>query len=230
MNCASSKKDEIAIVSNEFDNAVQKINLLISSRQLFLRTVMHELKTPIAKGRIVSELVDDETQRDRLVFLFEKLDYLINDFAKTEEVVSNNYELKRHNYKVGLLVDNAIEMLLLDKQSDKTLRTSNSNTRIYVDFELMSMAIKNLIDNGIKYAEDFKVEIKEEENKLLVLSKGRPLNRPIEEYFKPFHNDVDMSRQGMGLGLYIVKSVLDIHNMNLEYKYINGINIFKIIY
>ena len=62
IDCKSDKKDEIADVANEFDTAVKKIALLLNSRQLFLRTVMHELKTPIAKGRIVSELIDDNKQ------------------------------------------------------------------------------------------------------------------------------------------------------------------------
>lgn len=66
INCKSDKKDEIAQVANEFDNAAKRISLLLNSRQLFLRTVMHELKTPIAKGRIVSELIDDDKQKDRV--------------------------------------------------------------------------------------------------------------------------------------------------------------------
>ncbi len=73
IDCSSDKKDEIADVANEFDSAVKKISLLLKSRQLFLRTVMHELKTPIAKGRIVSELIDQEIQKKRMITIFEKL-------------------------------------------------------------------------------------------------------------------------------------------------------------
>ena len=57
--------DEIANVAIEFNNAVCKIRELIRSRQLFLRTIMHELKTPIGKGRIISEMVQDEMQKSR---------------------------------------------------------------------------------------------------------------------------------------------------------------------
>ena len=45
--------DEIAKVAIEFDAAASKIRELLRSRQLFLRTIMHKLKTPIGKGRIV---------------------------------------------------------------------------------------------------------------------------------------------------------------------------------
>ncbi|MDU5325585.1 HAMP domain-containing protein, partial [Campylobacter ureolyticus] len=63
--------DEIAQVAKEFDKAVIKIKELIRSRQLFLRTIMHELKTPIGKGRIVSEMIPNELQKKRLINIFE---------------------------------------------------------------------------------------------------------------------------------------------------------------
>jgi len=56
------------------------------------------------------------------------------------------------------------------------------------------------------------------------MNKGEKLGEPLENYFKPFHT----SKKGLGLGLYIVKSILDIHNMHLDYLYTNGDNWFRI--
>jgi two-component system OmpR family sensor kinase len=229
VDCRSEKKDEIAIVSNEFDNAVKQINLLLSSRQLFLRTVMHELKTPIGKGRIVSALVNDEIQEKRLTVIFEKLDYLINDFAKIEEIVSKNYTLKRHTHPVSKIVEQALEMLLLDNVSEE-LECFIEDTKVKVDLDLMAMVIKNLIDNGLKYSEKHKVKIITSQNRIEVYSIGDALSRPLKEYFKPFHNEADKLKQGMGLGLYIVKSIVDMHKMKFEYKYVNGVNVFSVIW
>ena len=230
VNCKSEKKDEIAIVSNEFDNAVKQINLLLSSRQLFLRTIMHELKTPIGKGRIVSALVNDEVQEKRLALIFEKLDYLINDFAKIEEIVSKNYSLNRHTYKISMVVEKAIGMLLLEKYSDKIKIEQRVNVKINMDIDLMAMVVKNLIDNGLKYSDEHQVKIITKLNSIEIHSKGNALGRPLKEYFKPFHNEADKLKQGMGLGLYIVKSILDMHEMELEYQYLEGYNVFSIVY
>ena len=60
IQCTSDRNDEIGEVANEFDHAVTTIRELIQSRQLFLRAIMHELKTPIAKGRLMSEMLSDE--------------------------------------------------------------------------------------------------------------------------------------------------------------------------
>lgn len=229
IDCKSNKKDEIAEVSNEFNNAVKKIKLLLDSRQLFLRTVMHELKTPIAKGRIVSELVEDEKQKNRMVTIFEKLDFLINDFAKIEEVISKNYEIKKHDYFIDEIIKNSTSMLILDNQKEKIKLDISQNDKIKVDFELMSMVFKNLIDNALRYSSDNKVLVKQNGASIEFISKGEKLKKPFEDYFTPFHNDTNSNNHGMGLGLYIVKSILDMHKMKFEYEYYEETNIFKII-
>ena len=225
ISCQTEKKDEIAMVANEFHNAVKEIKLLLNSRQLFLRTVMHELKTPIAKGRIVVSLVEDSVQQRRLRMIFEKLEYLIDDFAKVEEIVSGNYRLNRQHYRVSTIVENALDMLLLENVEHRVSIEIEENTRINADFTLLSMVIKNLIDNGIKYSNE-QVEVVIDAHSIEVISQGKCLSKPLESYFKPFHNEVNTLNQGMGLGLYIVKSILDMHHMRLEYHYLNGKNIF----
>lgn len=201
----------------------------LKSRQLFLRTIMHELKTPIAKGRIVSELIDDEKQKKRMITIFEKLNYLIDDFAKVEQIVSNNYSLNLHAYKMDSIVQKSIDMLLLEK-TDNIIMQGISAEKIDVDLDLFSLAIKNLIDNALKHSNDTKVTIKEEEYSLLFISNGAELQKPLQEYFKPFHADTKNKTHGMGLGLYIVHSILQMHNMQLEYEYKEKQNIFRIVY
>lgn len=228
ISCKSSKKDEIADVSNEFDNAVRKIELLLSSRQLFLRTIMHELKTPIAKGRIVSELIDDEKQKNRLITVFERLDFMINDFAKIEQIVSNNYDLLKQSFTLKEILDDSLNILMLDSKSDNLEINIDLSYKLKADLSLMSMVFKNLIDNALRYSSNKALVINQKGNCIEFISKGEKLNKPIEEYFKPFHNETKSKNHGMGLGLYIVKSILDIHNMSFDYKYVQNNNVFII--
>ena len=207
---------------------IKEKDLLLNSRQLFLRTVMHELKTPIAKGRIVSELIDDEKQKNRMINVFEKLNFLIDDFAKVETIVSNNYQLNIGKYTFDKILQNSKEMMMLDNFDDKIKIELDKSRQLLVDLNLISMAIKNLLDNGIKYSSDRKIIVKEEDDKILFISTGGKLPKPLEDYFKPFHNDTKSKNHGMGLGIYIVYSILQMHNMKLEYQYDNGYNIFRI--
>jgi len=227
--CKSDKKDEIAAVTNEFDSAAKKIKLLLDSRQLFLRTIMHELKTPIAKGRIVSELIDDEKQKGRIITIFEKLNYLIDDFAKVEQIVSCNYKPTIYTNRMNDIVNKAIDNLMLENH-DNILLENISDKNLQVDLDLLALAIKNLIDNGLKYSQDAKVTLKEEPNQLLIISTGKQLERELKEYYKPFHSDTQSKNHGMGLGLYIVHSIVQMHSMELAYEYKENKNIFKLIY
>jgi two-component system OmpR family sensor kinase len=229
ISCKSDRKDEIAQVANEFDNAVNKISLLLKSRQLFLRTIMHELKTPIAKGRIVSELIENEKQKSRMITIFDKLNFQINDFAKVEQVISKNYSININSYKCDTIIKNSIEMLMIDN-TQNILVQINTNKNLKVDYELISMAIKNLLDNALKYSDDKKVLVKEKENCLEFISQGEKLSKSLEEYFKPFHNDTTNKNHGMGLGLYIVNSILELHNYKFEYENKEESNIFRIIF
>jgi len=224
INCKSDKEDEIAEVANEFDHAVTMIRELLHSRQLFLRAIMHELKTPIAKGRLVSEMLSEEKNKIRMHSIFERLNLLIDEFAKIEKITSKNFELTIKPYKMSDLVEASIDMLMIENPQDFITTTIKQDYSISVDFELFTLVLKNLLDNGIKYSTDKHIDIIIDKPKISIINKGEALKEPLENYFKPFHT----SKKGLGLGLYIVKSILDIHHMKLNYYNKNGENIFII--
>ena len=224
ISCKSNQNDEIAEVANAFDHAAQKIRELLHSRQLLLRAIMHELKTPIAKGRLVSEMVKDEKQKRRFHAIFERLNLLIDEFAKVEQIASKNFDIVLKPYKISDIIDASTDMLMLDEPSQHVRTVISRDYQIQADFELLSLAIKNLLDNGIKYSSNKQVQIVVKDEKIRISSDGAPLKASMDEYYRPFHT----SSGGLGLGLYIVKSILDIHKLALQYHHEEGRNIFTI--
>jgi two-component system OmpR family sensor kinase len=225
IDCKSDKEDEIAEVANEFDHAVTMIRELLHSRQLFLRAIMHELKTPIAKGRLVSEMLDDEKSRSRLHSIFERQNLLIDEFAKIEKITSKNFELSIHTYRMSDIIDGAIDMLMIENPSRLITTEIAQDYSVDVDFELFTLIVKNLIDNAIKYSIDKHVRIIVDNDQVKIMNRGEALKEPLENYYEPFH----ASKKGLGLGLYIVKSILDIHQMKLEYRHEDKVNIFTVL-
>lgn len=224
IECKSDKNDEIAAVANEFDQAVKTIKELVRSRQLFLRSIMHELKTPIAKGRLVSEMINDTKQKERLDRIFIRLNLLIDEFAKLEQITSKNFHLQILPYHPTQLLQAGIDLLMLDNTEEVITRTIVQDVEINVDIELFSLALKNLIDNALKYSPDHHANILVEEGSITISSKGEQLPYAIETYFAPFHD----SKDGLGLGLYIVKSILNMHQMQLHYEHREGENCFLV--
>ena len=225
IECKSDKEDEIAEVANEFDHAVTMIRELLHSRQLFLRAIMHELKTPIAKGRLVSEMLEDEKNKARMHSIFERLNLLIDEFAKIEKITSKNFDLTIKPYKMSDLLEASEDMLMIENPKRFITTKIEQDYSIDVDFELFTLVVKNLLDNGIKYSIDKQITVIIDNHTLKIMNKGEALKEPLEHYFKPFHT----SKQGLGLGLYIVKSILDIHHMELEYRHEDGQNIFTVV-
>ncbi len=226
IRCASERDDEIAEVANEFDHAVTMIRELLQARQLFLRAIMHELKTPIAKGRLMSEMLPDEKSRARMHSIFERLNLLIDEFAKIEKITSRNFELHINPYKMSDLIEASTDILMMENPERFVTIDIKTDYIIKADFELFILAMKNLLDNAIKYSTDRHVTVTIDKDHVDVANKGEALPEPLDHYFKPFHT----SRSGLGLGIYIVKSILDIHHMELLYRYKEeeGRNIFTV--
>ena len=220
--------DEIAKVAIEFDAAASKIRELLRSRQLFLRTIMHELKTPIGKGRIVSEMVQNETHKSRLIAIFERLDMLINEFGKIEQLLSKNYALNYQESYFSNILEQARDMLMLDKFEEKVSVDIRQDILLRVDFGLFSLAIKNLIDNALKYADDKKAQVICDIEGIVVRNLGQPLQNPIEYYMQAFIREKGNKSGGMGLGLYIIDHICQMHKFSLKYSYEDGYHTFKI--
>ncbi len=227
---ATHSEDEIGQVAQEFNNAIAKIQELIRSRQLFLRTIMHELKTPIGKGRLITEMLDDETQKVRLVNVFERLEILINEFAKIEQLLSKSYSLNYQDYHFSLILEQVKDMSMLDNWDELINTDIECDAVINVDFGLFALAIKNLIDNALKYSSDKKVRIICDENKVSVANRGAALAKSFEHYKQAFIRNKDEKATGMGLGLYIIDKICELHKFRFEYNYSDGTHYFSIVF
>ena len=227
---AAHSEDEIGQVAQEFNNAIAKIQELIRSRQLFLRTIMHELKTPIGKGRLITEMLEDETQKVRLVNVFERLEILINEFAKIEQLLSKSYSLNYQDYHFSLILEQVKDMSMLDNWDELISTDIECDAVINVDFGLFALAIKNLIDNALKYSSDKKVRIICDENKVSVANRGAALAKSFEHYKQAFIRNKDEKATGMGLGLYIIDKICELHKFRFEYNYSDGTHYFSIVF
>lgn len=207
--------DEIALIANELDTTQNKIRSLIESRTLFLRNIMHELKTPIAKGRIVTTMLSDEKQQARFEGIFERLESLIGEFALIEEITSGNQYLEKKEYRLVDIIDGAVDSAMVDYES--VACHVDTSIKMEVDYRLFVTAVKNLIDNAIKYSPDKKMEITVEGGEILFINLGEPLKKPLSYYIEPFTKD-HPTKDSFGLGLYIVDAILKEHGYVLAYE------------
>lgn len=216
--------DEIGKIAKSFDDAIVHINDLSKSKNLFMRNLMHELKTPITKGRIVVEMMEDEATKKVLIRAFERMNELISELAEIERVTTHSFEPNFEYVMLDEVVRRSLDLLMVGKEH---VTVEVKNIALASDVKLLSLAIKNLLDNGIKYSKDKHVALRSVNDGLEVSSKGEKLQHPLSYYIEPFSQEEKRS-SGFGLGLYIVYSILEKLGCGLEYKYSDGYNIFVI--
>ncbi|HEB7533990.1 TPA: HAMP domain-containing histidine kinase [Campylobacter coli] len=229
-NFVNYQEDEVGKIALEFQKAFKKNQELIQSRQLFLRTIMHELKTPIGKGRIIAEMVKEEKQKERLIDIFLRMDSLINEFSKIENLFSKNYNLQFRPVHFSTLLGEAKDYLMRDDFNKVVKIVLNHDALINVDMEIFPLILKNLIDNALKYSSDGTCELYCHKECFVIKNPGKPLIEPIEYYFEAFTREKHQQIKGMGLGLYIVFEVCKLHNFDIIYFYEEGKHCFKIFF
>ena len=216
--------DEIGILANSFNKMASNLENLIKTREELLRDIGHELRTPIAKGKFAIEKIDDFSQKELLKKIFKDLEVLTNELIELEKL--NSTKLNITSFNTETLIVESLEKLYLDDESKIEINIQE-DFKINGDLYYLSIVLKNLIDNAIKYTSSFPIKIIVKTNEISVLNQGKALAKELDYYLKPFTQELSQ-RDGFGLGLSIVKKIIDRHDFRLEYSYKDESNIFKI--
>lgn len=220
----SSGNDEISEVAEAFYDAVCQIKNLNASRKLFLRNIMHELKTPITKGRLAAEMIEKSKNQERLVSVFIKLENLINEFAAVEQVTSNIALNNTKICRIDDVIDEALDIAMVDPGQVNISKLEDVN--LNADFKLLAIAAKNMIDNALKYSPNKHVNITITRESIKFINEGERLSKELRHYVEPFTKG-ESAQKSFGLGLYIVENIIKAHKLTLSYEYKNGLNVFS---
>lgn len=223
----SRKKDEISLVSRALDSAMEKNQALLEARKLFLRNIMHELKTPITVGKLSLPFIKKSEEKSILERAFFRMEHLIAELVRLEQITSGSLAPHLQTCDPQHLLERAKGLLFL---RDDAIELSLDGTPIVADCEVMVTVFKNLIDNAIKYSSEGKVYVSQNKECILFSNKGKewPSGCTLQSLSEPFLHQHD-NQNSFGLGLYIIKSILDAHNFTLNYRYEEGFHRFEAI-
>ncbi len=217
--------DEIGTIAKSFDEAIVYINNLTESKNLFMRNMMHELKTPIAKGMIIAETIPDDTpDKEILQRAFERMNNIIKELATVERVSSSTMSVQKSTCKFQEIYKDTLNILM---SNDNLIHTNIKDFSLTIDHSLFIIVLKNLLDNGIKFSKNKEIVLKASHTQIVIISNGEPLKHKLDYYTQPFSQEEKRS-DGFGLGLYIVQTILDLHNFRFLYKHKSGYNHFII--
>jgi two-component system, OmpR family, sensor kinase len=223
------ENNELSEITNNLNSYLEKQHDIIHSREELLRNISHELKTPIAKGKFLLENLKIKNESSEITSInrvFLDIEELTSKLLQREKL--NFATLKTSEFKVSSLILEALSKLSIDDEVKVKLIIKN-DFYIVGDKYYLTIALKNLIDNALKYAEDFPVEIETKNSRLNVKNIAQKLSNDLIYYIKPFTREANQ-QSGHGLGLNIVNKIIQKHNFKLEYDYKNPHNIFSIVF
>ena len=229
---------ELAELAESSNNMAEKLDQIETSRQEFVSNVSHELKTPLSSIKVLSDsiLIQDPDTVPKEMYV-EFLRDINSEVDRMTDIINNLLTLVRMNRQEVAL--NPIEVDITDMLGDIIKRlepiAENKNiSLIYnrvkdvkaeVEETKLSLAISNLIENGIKYNVDGgKVEItvdSDHQNAFIsVADTGLGIaEEEISKIFDRFYR-VDKNRDretgGTGLGLSIARSAVLMHNGSIK--------------
>jgi two-component system OmpR family sensor kinase len=216
--------DEIGTIAKSFNEAINIINNQTKSKDLFMRNMMHELKTPITKAMFIAETLDNEQTRDNLQRAFRRMDDIIKELATVEKLSSQNNMIYKEQTSFFNIYTKTLEIMMVTPEN---IASKIKGFQFEVDVSMFSIALKNLIDNAIKFSPNNKAIINASKEQIEISSLGEPLKYDLDYYTEAFSQEEKRS-DGFGLGLYIVKTIVNLHGYKLIHHYKDGKNYFII--
>ena len=239
----NNKNDEIGVLEHNFnlmidviENNIEELKYLNESKQRFIDSLNHEIKTPITSIIGYSELllknnVSEEIKIKALKYInseAKRLETLNSTLLKLTLMREEKKNLSKVDLKDAVI---SVRNILIYKMKVKNINLDIKieDIDIWVDKELFEVLLTNIIDNSIKASDTNSIiEIEgyyiNDKNEYILKIKDRGIGIPKEDLDKilePFYM-VDKARtrknNGIGLGLSICSEICNMHNISLNIK------------
>lgn len=211
---------EVSRAAHAFNTMQSRLVRMIEDRTRILAAMSHDLKTPITRMRLRSELLDDDDLRAK----FER------DLKEMEAMVTETLEfmrgLGRREPAQPLDVSALVEILQAENEDmGRTVTATGKASKPYVGSPaLLKRCVGNLIDNAVLYGGRADVTVAEETDGLIIRIRDHGAGIPddqLEKVFEPFHR-LEGSRNretgGTGLGLSIAREIARIHGGDVRLR------------
>ena len=212
--------DELGRLTQSFNEMARQVNDMIQARDRLLLDVSHELRSPLTRMKLIIEMVHDQTAKEKLQQEIRELEMMVTELLESERLNSEVGGLTVADTDLVTIVKELVESYASAGPGVR-LETSPQNVHLSLDRHRVQIALRNLIENAIKYSRPefgpVTLRIVTTSDAALVNVQDYGLGISIDEesrIFEPFYR-IDPSRTrdtgGYGLGLSLVKKIMIAH-------------------
>jgi len=230
------RNDELGLLSNSLDDMTNQLQRRITQAENFSTDLVHEIRNPLASLKSASEILHDTTdinQRIKLIDILshdvQRIERLITDYSQIlkDEVALSKEKIKKLDIEpiIKSVVDDFNNIYKLKRGIKISYKSDGKNKYFINGIEnRIEQIIANLLDNAISFSEDNQnvlVKVSKQDNNKVsinILDEGRGFKeKDTNKIFKRFYsNRPDKFGQHSGLGLNIVKNLVDLHNASIK--------------
>lgn len=203
-------------------------------QQNFLLAITHELKSPLASVKLYLQTIlkRDLDREQQKTFLsnslkdIERLDYLVENVLLATKLESRSFNLPKEDFDFSALIDEILDRLQKNTCKTEILKPNiEQGIILHADKFAITNVVTNLVENAIKYSPPcahVEVNLYRKGKDLIFQVSDRGIGIPDEEkklIFNKFYrmgNESTRKTKGTGLGLYIVKTVLQKHDATIR--------------
>ena len=227
-----NRNDELGVLSNSMDEMTKELNKRINTAENFSTDLVHEIRNPLASLKSASEIIsetEDKNQRNKLIEIVshdvQRIERLITDYSqmlKDEVAINSEKMIKIDLVSVAKSVVDDFNGIYNSKRgiNIKLKLNGSKNYNIFGIENRIEQIIANLLENSISFSKDnqqIDVEIKKSQNKkinLFVIDEGEGFKeKDTDKIFGRFYsNRPGKFGEHSGLGLNIVKNLVELHN------------------
>ncbi len=230
------RNDELGLLSNSLDDMTLELQKRITHAENFSTDLVHEIRNPLASLKSASEILHDANDIDQRIKLInilshdvQRIERLITDYSQIlkDEVALSREKIKKIDIEpiIKSVVDDFNNIYKL-KRGIKISYQNDKKGKYYINGieNRIEQIIANLLDNAVSFSDDNKeVEVKVSklnDNKVVlnILDEGQGFKeKDTNKIFKRFYsNRPDKFGQHSGLGLNIVKNLVDLHSATIR--------------
>jgi len=229
------RNDELGLLSNSLDDMTLELQKRITHAENFSTDLVHEIRNPLASLKSASEILHDTNdlnQRVKLIDILthdvQRIERLITDYSQIlkDEVALSKEKIKKIDIEpiIKSVVDDFNNIYKL-KRGIKVYYENDKKNKYFINGieNRIEQIVANLLDNAVSFSENDKEVVvrvsKSADNKVMIniLDEGEGFKEnDTNKIFKRFYsNRPDKFGQHSGLGLNIVKNLVDLHNATI---------------
>ena len=231
-----TRNDELGILSKSLDEMTSELNKRITTAENYSTDLLHEIRNPLASLKSASEIIsetEDKTKREKLINIVshdvERIERLITDYSqmlKDEAVISTETMQKIDIKDIAKSVVDDFNNIYNSKRKIQIRLKSNGSENYFIlgINNRIEQIIANLLENSISFSDENQeiiVEVSKDKvgkPRLIVIDEGTGFSeKDTTKIFNRFYSNRPQNfGEHSGLGLNIVKNLVELHNGQIK--------------